>query len=118
MVGLKAVNSAELAGVGVGAGAGTVGLGEAAAPEGAASLLTRTSSPPGKACLSSVLKVPEAGSKTNSVEKLGLAASSCAAGAGSSKLMAGLLRVKLSSSESKSKADGRGAGAMGDGRGV
>ena len=112
------MNSAELAGVGAGVG-GRVGLGEAAAaPEGAASLLTRTSSPPGKACLSSVLKVPEAGSKTNSVEKLGLAASSCAAGAGSSKLMAGLLRVKLSSSESKSKADGRGAGAMGDGRGV
>lgn len=79
VVGLKAVKSAELGGKaeGVGAGVGEAGLGEAtAAPEGAASLLTRTSSPPGRAWRSSVLKVPEAGSKTNSVEKFGLAASS------------------------------------------
>lgn len=76
VVGLKAVKGPAVGGKadGVGAGVGAAGLGEA--PEGAASLLMRTSSPPGKACRSSVLKVPEAGSKTNSVEKLGLAASS------------------------------------------
>jgi hypothetical protein len=57
------------------------------------------------------LKVPEAGSKTNSVEKFGLAAASCSAdGAGSSKVIAGLFRVKLSNSESKSKAAEAGRG--------
>jgi len=118
-VGLKAVNSPEVGGKAEGVGAG-VGAGEAA-PDGAAALLTSVSPPPGRAWRSSVLKVPEEGSKTNSVEKLGLAASSCAAlgCSGASKLMAGLLRVKLSSSESKSKEDGRGLAAKaGDGRGV
>lgn len=107
VVGLKAVKGPEVGGKAEGVGAG-VGAGE---PACWASLLTRTSSPLGKAWRSSVLKVPEAGSKTNSVEKLGLAAASCSAdGAGSSKVIAGLFRVKLSNSESKSKAAEAGRG--------
>ena len=102
VVGLKAVKGVPVGGKaeGVGAGVGE-GEGAGAAPDGAASLLTRTSSPPGKAWRSSVLKVPDAGSKTSSVEKLGLAAASCSGAA--SKVIAGLFRVKLSNSESKLK---------------
>lgn len=118
VVGLKAVKGVPVGGKaeGVGAGVGEgEGEGAGAAPDGAASLLTRTSSPPGKAWRSSVLKVPDAGSKTSSVEKLGLAAASCSGAA--SKVIAGLFRVKLSNSESKLKEDGRG-GDCGDGLGV
>ena len=59
---------------------------------GAASLEVRTSSPDGSACRNSVLKVPEAGSKTNSVEKLG--PTGVGALGSSSKVMAGLFKVK------------------------
>ncbi len=109
-----------------GRGVGASGLGLAPAA-GAASSLTRTSSPLGRACLSSVLKVPEAGSKTNSVEKLGPAGWGAASSAlflscsrASSKVMAGLPKVKLSKAESKSKAEGRavGLGVAGCGLGL
>ena len=72
-MGLKVVDWKLVKGLAVGGRAEGVGAGVAglAAPEGAASSLTRTSSPLGKACLNSVLKVPEAGSKTSSVLKLG-----------------------------------------------
>ena len=55
--------------------------------------------------------MPEAGSKTNSVEKLGPTG---VAGLGaSSKVMAGLFKVKSWISESKSKAEGLGDAATG-----
>ena len=58
--------------------------------------------------------MPDAGSNTNSVEKLG----PTAAGLGSSSnVRAGLFRVKSSIAESKSKAEGRGA-AVGLGVGL
>ena len=59
VVGLKAVKGVPVGGKaeGVGAGVGEgEGEGAGAAPDGAASLLTRTSSPPGKAWRSSVLQ--------------------------------------------------------------
>ena len=60
------------------------------------------------------MKVPEAGSNTNSVEKLGPVPAAGAAGLGSSsKVRAGLLRVKSSTAESKSKAEGRAAVGLG-----
>ena len=55
--------------------------------------------------------MPEAGSKTNSVEKLGPTG---VGGLGSSsKVMAGLFKVKSWISESKSKAEGLGEAATG-----
>ena len=56
--------------------------------------------------------MPEAGSNTNSVEKLGPVAGAAGLGS-SSKVRAGLLRVKSSTAESKSKAEGRGAVGLG-----
>ena len=61
-------------------------------------------------CLNSVLKVPLEGSKTSSDEKLGPTGLGCSAG---SKVIAGLLRVKLSTSESKSNCPATGAAAAG-----
>lgn len=97
-------------GLAVGGKAEGVGTGLGAAPKaGAASSLVLISSPLGKACLNSVLKVPEAGSKTNSVEKLGPLGPSAWAGKVffsslfldcSSKVMAGF-KVKLSKADSK-----------------
>lgn len=65
------------------------------------------------------MKVPLAGSKTSSEEKLGPTGLGCwedLASSWAAKVMAGLFRVKLSTSESKSKALGAGeawAGAAG-----
>ena len=71
-VGAKVVPAIAVNGLAVGGKAeGVGGLVGAAPRAGACSSLTLISSPDGKACLNSVLKVPEAGSKTNSVEKLG-----------------------------------------------
>ena len=77
------------------------------------------SSCPSMLCLRSVLNVPLDGSKTSSEEKLGPTGLGCwddLASSWAAKVMAGLFRVKLSTSESKSKelgAAGVGAGASG-----
>ena len=79
------------------------GCGGAAPPAGAA-LFTTLICPPGTACLSSVLKVPELESKTRSVLKLGVTAwPSCLLGCSCSKVIEGRPRVKLSISRSKSR---------------
>jgi hypothetical protein len=92
------------------------GCGGAAPPAGAA-LFTTLICPPGTACLSSVLKVPELESKTRSVLKLGVTAwPSCLLGCSCSKVIEGRPRVKLSISRSKSR--GRRAVVAATGLGV